>query len=360
MSTNPNHQELDKPYAEGLCLEVPQPNLSKTAPDDIQNSAVLTAALQYYDWGITPIPLWKNTKIACWKWQHLQTHRPRREEVVEWFSAGAVNIGLIMGRISKAFGLDIDGSGGKSTLYSTFFASRTDPKGWRWTGYVPKTKRDEEIADLLMRTSMTFTPSDGRHLLYRYDGVEKIETRVLWKGIGDHEEIKVIGDGAYIVVPPSIIDGRQYVTAELGRPPLWRNRDEMLEMPTGLRKYMLRQIEATSGRGAQKRLKRGTSRSPPSQNRSLTPKETQEVLQIVEPHYHRGARNNIIVGMSGMFRNEGYSLDAACQFALLLANKCGDEEINSRLEVVRRTYARQGRVAGYSHLKELARGIGEK
>jgi len=52
--------------------------------------------------------------------------------------------------------------------------------------------------------------SHGRHIIFRLDPAEfhvndeKIKTMTLWIGNGSHSEIKLKGDGGYIIAPPSL------------------------------------------------------------------------------------------------------------------------------------------------------------
>lgn len=56
--------------------------------------------LEWYDAGITPIPIKPMTKQASIKWKRWQTRRPPRELVETWFSNGNRNVGLLVGPVS--------------------------------------------------------------------------------------------------------------------------------------------------------------------------------------------------------------------------------------------------------------------
>jgi hypothetical protein len=54
--------------------------------------------------------------------------------------------------------------------------------------------------------------------------------------------------------------------------------------------------------------------------------------------YHSGSRNDIIFALSGCLSHGGFSLDAAETVVNQLCKMTGDEEIENRLVVVRKTY----------------------
>lgn len=68
-----------------------------TAQNDVK-----TQALRWYDaFGVTPLPIKKNTKISAIKWAHVQEHRPPRGVVLKWFSRNDVDLALMCGQVSN-------------------------------------------------------------------------------------------------------------------------------------------------------------------------------------------------------------------------------------------------------------------
>lgn len=72
-------------------------------------SRTTETALKWFDRGITPLPLYHNTKIASIKWKRWQDDKPPRGLVMAWFAGGDCNVGLMVGPVSNGLvALDFD------------------------------------------------------------------------------------------------------------------------------------------------------------------------------------------------------------------------------------------------------------
>ena len=81
-------------------------------------------ALQYYDYGLMPIPL--KEKRSLIKWEGYQVTRPPRELVKNWFSDFSnARIGIITGTVSDLLVLDVDGDEGIAEV-----KEKEIPKTW--------------------------------------------------------------------------------------------------------------------------------------------------------------------------------------------------------------------------------------
>ena len=81
-----------------------------------------------------------------------------------------------------------------------------------------------------------------------------------------------------------------------------------------------------------------------------------QVASILASVYRNGNRNDIIFALSGFLRHGGYSLDATETIVNQLCQMTGDEEIENRLVVVRKTYkkANDGKpITGRNELFEI-------
>ena len=85
-------------------------------------------------------------------------------------------------------------------------------------------------------------------------------------------------------------------------------------------------------------------------------------MSILASAYRNGNRNDIIFALSGFLRHGGFSLDATEIIVNQLCQMTGDEEIENRLVVVRKTYekANNGKpITGRNELFEiLERAVG--
>lgn len=130
------------------------------------------------------------------------------DRLAEWWAVSddgntrPLNLGLPTGRASGVWVLDLDGTEGLATL------ERLEQEH----GPLPETVRVE-------------TPSGGVHFYFRPpEGLEvRCATRVL-------PGVDVRGEGGYVLVPPSVVDGRRYRWVFPGDPPPVVNLEENPEL----------------------------------------------------------------------------------------------------------------------------------
>ncbi|MGG3887332.1 bifunctional DNA primase/polymerase [Brevibacillus panacihumi] len=167
---------------------------------------------QYAKRGLEVIPC--NGKAPCIKdWKN--NGKPTREEVEHWITKYPdLNIGLVLGSVSKIVGIDIDGKEAWSRLQEV---SKEDlPETWAFK-----------------------TPGGGKRLLYKIP-----EGMVCKKWVesldGEHSELALLGEGQQTILPPSIhpnggiytwIKDRSPSRIELAPAPQW-----ILDLMTGKKK----------------------------------------------------------------------------------------------------------------------------
>lgn len=139
-------------------------------------SACLSAALEYREAGLHPLPLLPRSKRPVGPWKEWQTRMPTVEEIFSWYERMPdANVGLIMGR--GVWALDIDGPDGQCAL------------------------QDEGV---LLSASMGYPCSitaRGCHVFFAGDVQDRI-------GLLPHVDVRGTG---YVVAPPSIHEsGHEY------------------------------------------------------------------------------------------------------------------------------------------------------
>ena len=144
----------------------------------------------------------------------------------------------------------------------------------------------------------------------------------------NHSEIRLKGEGGYIVAPPSIHPNNNEYTLVNGIDPIILKREQIQKL-----------IELFS--------KDGFNRDK---------KSTKSILQIVEilkSHYSNGLRNDLVLYLSGWLRKLGISLEDAEEIITELAKD--DEEKDNRIRTLHETYKKQDldEIAGYSGLLKL-------
>lgn len=139
---------------------------------DMQTSN-LRVALGYLGYGWRIFPLLGKSPLV--QWTAARDGELTAEHVSTWWNKWPeAGVGLALGKCSGVVRLDADGAAGKAHLVT--------------------------ICPSIPATPEFSTPSGGHGWLFKYNGEE---SDALWRGTGDHEEIRLQSDGAYTVIPPS-------------------------------------------------------------------------------------------------------------------------------------------------------------
>jgi len=142
----------------------------------------LDTLLEYLDWGLSIIPIAPGSKIPAkgFKWAEFQKRPPTEEEVEAWHGqCPAANWAMVTGAVSGIWALDADGQTGQQTLFAS--------------GHYPPTGVYNR------------TPNNGAHALYRLPAGAHVGN-----GVKVAPGLDVRGEGGYILIPPSAINGRAY------------------------------------------------------------------------------------------------------------------------------------------------------
>jgi len=118
------------------------------------------------------------------------------EQLNQWFSipSNHNNVGIITGAVSKILVIDIDGQEAQERFHKKI-----------------KEIQDKEILTTINRTMKIKTGSGNINIVIGFNpkefdkNKEETKNRILWKGNEEgHSEIRVKGEGGYVVAPPSI------------------------------------------------------------------------------------------------------------------------------------------------------------
>jgi hypothetical protein len=275
------------------------------------------------------IPLRKHNKLHVIEWKVFQKRRANNPQQRAWFEKSQYNIGLIMGKVSNAFAIDIDGVNAVRRMEIKLVEM----------GYC-------NLRSSLINTFMTKTGAGGFHFILK---PEPVPSKVIWRDEDIHSEIRLLGESRCIAAAPSVHPS--------GVPYIWNGKAPSLITKKEMRQF----IELIGNSRKQITLDEAVSRpktKAQSANASatwaLTPEQMQGLLAVWQPRYKVGRRHDIVLGLSAAFFKEGVALESGERFIRLLCTKTHDEELDPRLNTLRITYSKDpSDVAGWSILDEF-------
>jgi hypothetical protein len=275
-------------------------------------------ARSYAAKGFSVISLIPKSKQPSIKWKQYEISPATIEQLESWFVNTNNNIGIITGRISSIFAIDIDGQEAND-----YFIKKIESLS----------PEDEQLIQSVKNTMKIKTGSDNTNLLFRFDPKEfpigdELANTILWKDSSanqqnNHSEIRLKGEGGYLVVPPSIHENDKAYKLVNGINPILLTRSQIEKI-----------IDLFS------------------QNND-TADDISQVIDILKPHYNNGIRNDFVLYLSGWLRKLDVPLEDAEELINELAKD--DEEKGNRIRTLQETYKKQDLddIAGYSRLLKL-------
>ena len=281
-------------------------------------------------------PKSKQPSIASWK--PLTVSHPTKEQLESWFVNTNNNIGLITGRVSSIFAIDIDGQ----KTYN-YFIQKIDSLS------------DKHLLQSIKDSMKIKTGSGNTNVIFRFDINEfpvsdELYSIILWNGSSNqnnHSEIRLKGEGSYVVAPPSIHpNNNNGYTLVNGINPIALTREQINKLINAFKNNSNKDYNS------------------PFQNKSQNDEKIEDLKEIdeetvyevvarVKPYYYKGIRNDFVLYFSGWLRKLGVNYKNAEKIIKEFA--IDDEEKNSRLKTLKETYQKQNldQIAGYSGLLEL-------
>jgi hypothetical protein len=318
--------------------------------------STLEYAIAYKKNGFSVISLYKKSKRpSLYEWDSFKKSYASNEQLENWFPphyyTDINNIGIITGKASSIFAIDIDGN-----------------KAYEYYLSKLESLSDRQLIDANEKTMKIKTGSGNINIVFGFNPHEfvqdELKNLVLWRdtlnntdskfeetnnSYHKHSEIRLKGEGAYIVAPPSIHPNNNRYTLVNGINPIVLTREQIDKLVD---------VFITDNNNSNK------NHNTYFQNKSQNDEKTKdlmeideetvlEIVSIVKPYYYDGIRNDFILYFSGWLRKLGLSYDNAVKIVKELAKE--DEERNSRIITLRETYQKQvlEKISGYSGLLAL-------
>ena len=187
--------------------------------DNINSGHCIDVANIYLNKGFSFIPIKKKSKVpSLEQWTPYQSSYPERKDLVRWFSNSDSNIAIITGKISAIFVIDIDGE-----QAAEYYNNKLNSLG------------DEQLISANKNTMKIKTGSGNTNIIFGFNTLEymneKIENLILWKNNNnDHNEIRIKGEGSYIVTPPSVHPNNNKYTLVNGIEPIILTREQIQKL----------------------------------------------------------------------------------------------------------------------------------
>jgi DNA polymerase elongation subunit (family B) len=323
--------------------------------------STLETAIHYHDtygFNVIPIPKPSGSKkdevaIANGKsaagympWKDLQGQRQEMDDLIKRFEGKKdCNIAILTGTVLGVFAFDIDGEEAETRV-------------------IEEVKRlgDNAISNASKNTMETKTGSGfGRHIIFRCDPTEfqvnneRIKTITLWTGNGSHSEIKLKGDGGYIIAPPSLhASGKRYEFIN-EVVPVCLTKKQINKLVGAFKTKHENDIINSSKVNKSNNSNNGNGH-PAREFWSLDNTKTEHMISNFEDYYKEGHRDELVFGLSGLLFKNKVSLVSAKNLLSTLCDRTNDEEKNSRIKVLENTYMKAlngDEISGASHVLEV-------
>ena len=298
--------------------------------NDITLRYCLDVAKTYLNKGFSIIPLKAKSKEPAIKWTPYQSIYRESKDLVQWFSNSDINIGIVTGKISAIFAIDIDGE-----------------EAAEYYNDIINSCGDEQLISANNNTMKIKTGSGNINIIFGFNTQEyineKLENLILWKNNkNDHNEIRIKGEGSYIVAPPSIHpNGKRYTFV-----------NELT--PITLSKEQIKKLkDLFTNRNNDDNCHFQNNLENEENSNEIDEETVYEIIVRVKSYYYDGIRNDFVLYFSGWLRKLGVSYNNAEKIIKELA--IDDEERNNRVTTLRETYQKQDlkKIAGYSGLLSL-------
>jgi hypothetical protein len=294
-------------------------------------NTTLDYALDYWHKRYSLIPIAsKDKKPSIQSWELNKITRADQKQIEQWFSnSNSNNIAIVTGSISAIIAFDIDGHSAKEYFYRTV-----------------EGLNDDSLKDIIQKTTHVRTGSGNTNIIVGFNPQdfqldEEIRNTVLWYSNHEkHNEIRLKGEGGYIVAPPSIHpNGNRYELIN-GNSPSILNKEQLKKLIAAL---------SNGHKGKQSPLSIGNK----STHYQLNDEAVTNVVSILKPYYKYGERNDFVLYLSGWLRKRGVEIEYAKKVIALLSEE--DEERQDRIRTLEETYVKDNltHIKGYSGLLVL-------
>lgn len=247
--------------------------------------------------GYSIIPLKPNSKTPVIPWKKYTTQIMDATELKKYFGNGKnYNVGIVTGKISKLVVFDAD---------------------------TPETIEFLESFNIFKNTLKVLTKRGKHYYIRVFDLSDSFPSQKIY-----HKNIRidVKANNAYVVAPPSIVDGHTYEF--IGSDIVQITQKELEKLISDLKAKFSE---------THTHIKHHTPYKN-QENRHRHRINLRRLKKVVKEHYIEGNRQNLVMYTAGFLAKNGVDLDTAIAFISEIATECRDKELTQRIACVRHTY----------------------
>ena len=261
-----------------------------------------------------------NGKAACIKdWPKI-TKEVMVTQMQTWFNGkNENNIAIILS--NKGLVIDSDGEKCESII---------------WEKIVPGLSNNLQQA--FRKTARTRTGGGGEHIIFgirQEDFPDGVPTKNIIK-LGEHEEIKFLGKGSYVVERGVHQSGKEYLPSNDIEKIVYLKKEQVEELLSALGNL---KPEAPKAKQKQNNKQNNKQSKQPTKTYSLDDSKIESIVRVLEPWYKLGSRDEIGFSCGGCLHKWEISEDSATAVVSRLA--LNDEEKESRINVIKNTYSKK-------------------
>lgn len=263
------------------------------------------------EWSLSVVPLQAGSKQPATNWKEFQNRKMAVQEVekYDWH-----NVGIVTGTISSLVVFDAD------TIETINFLEKSDE--FKHTVKV-RTKR-------------------GMH--YYFSVPDLPDSFSCQKIYFENIRIDVKANGGYVVAPPSVIDGHEYVWIEQNGTGYSR---PFLTLSFGELQTLIEKIKSKLNIDEKTEHKKEPSHT-------TTEVDIEKLKKTILTRYEEGHRQDVIMYLTGWLRKEGISRETVEQIVTDLCFEAGDRDVRQRLSAVEQAWRKDtSELKGISGLTDL-------
>ncbi len=244
-------------------------------------------------WGLSVIPIKRNSKQPLIKWQEFQERKMTNEEIEKYIWE---NVAIITGKVSKLIVFDADNSETIQFLENEF--------------------------EFFRKASKVVTRR-GKHYYFYVSDFENIQSQKIYT---ENIKIDIKAEGGYVLAPPSNVNGHEYYWLDLKEkePFFTLSTQQVFDLiknikdKLGILEIHEQLLETNSETKIESKKQKGFF--------DFVKLNIDSFKEVLKKHYTQGNRQNLCIYAAGFLLKQGFSKEEILQFFETFLEEVEDEE----------------------------------